>query len=53
MQELHKELSERSAGYAESTKDWTDEEVETFTRLFRRFNEGAEARRGRPWPRKG
>ena len=33
------------------TKTWPAEDVVEFSRLLRRFNEGAEERRGHPWPR--
>lgn len=32
-------------------KGWSDEDLETYVRLLRRFNEGVEKIRGKPWPR--
>lgn len=49
--QLRKEMQERAESHAATTADWSDEDVETFARLFRRYNQASEARRGRPWPR--
>lgn len=51
LRQLRQEMQERAEGHAASTADWTDEEVETLTRLFRKYNESAENQRGKPWPR--
>ena len=48
---LAAELSSRADNVAQIVSSWPAEDVVEFSRLLRRFNEGAEARRGHPWPR--
>ncbi|HEY4614388.1 MAG TPA: MarR family winged helix-turn-helix transcriptional regulator [Citricoccus sp.] len=48
---LAAELEARRAASDRVTADWPDEDLATFVRLLRRFNEGVEQVRGRPWPR--
>lgn len=48
---FHAEMSARAESFRSVTAGWTDEEVETFVVLMRRFNQGVEALRGQPWPR--
>jgi DNA-binding MarR family transcriptional regulator len=48
---FHEEMSARAESFRTVTAAWTDEEVETFVTLMRRFNQGLEALRGQPWPR--
>ncbi|MFD5867779.1 MarR family winged helix-turn-helix transcriptional regulator [Corynebacterium sp. NPDC060344] len=50
---LDAEMAARAASAARVTGDWTDEDLATFVGLLRRFNEGVEAARERPWPREG
>ena len=48
---LAAELSSRADNVAQIVSSWPAEDVVEFSRLLRRFNEGAEERRGHPWPR--
>ena len=48
---LAAELSSRADNVAQIVASWPAEDVVEFSRLLRRFNEGAEERRGHPWPR--
>ena len=48
---LAAELSSRADNVAQIVASWPAEDVAEFCRLLRRFNEGAEERRGHPWPR--
>lgn len=47
------EMAARAATIRTVMEEWTPQEVETFTALMRRFNQGMEDRRGQPWPRGG
>lgn len=48
---LEAEFEGRSISSRHVTEDWSDEDLATFVTLLRRFNQGVEAVRGRPWPR--
>ncbi|MCK6095093.1 MarR family winged helix-turn-helix transcriptional regulator [Micrococcus sp. EYE_162] len=48
---LAEELATRRGAVEHVVADWPEEDVADFTRLLRRFNEGAETWRGHPWPR--
>lgn len=48
---LREELQGRRGAIAEVVSDWSDEDVDTYVTLLRRFNEGVESVRGKPWPR--
>ncbi len=48
---LHEELAGRAATVERVTADWPAEDVADFVALLRRFNEGSERLRERPWPR--
>lgn len=50
---LHEEFEGRRGSAAEVVADWSREDVATYVRLLRRFNEGVESLRGKPWPRDG
>ncbi|WP_295626801.1 MarR family winged helix-turn-helix transcriptional regulator [uncultured Corynebacterium sp.] len=48
---FHEEMAARATSAARVTDDWSDEDLADFIRLMRRFNEGVETLRERPWPR--
>ncbi len=50
---LAAELAVRRDFVERVTADWAEEDVAAFVALLRRFNQGVEAVRGRPWPRGG
>lgn len=49
---LAAELDARRASAERVVADWSDEDLDTFVTLLRRFNEGVEVVRGKPWPRR-
>ncbi|MFS0866637.1 MarR family winged helix-turn-helix transcriptional regulator [Microbacterium sp. 179-B 1A2 NHS] len=48
---LRAELEGRRTSVERVTREWDADELAEFVRLMRRFNEGAESVRERPWPR--
>lgn len=48
---LREEFAGRRGSVADVVADWSDEDLAAYVTLLRRFNEGVEAVRGKPWPR--
>ena len=48
---LRQELAARRDSAATVMDDWSAEDVATYARMLRRFNQSVEKKRGKPWPR--
>lgn len=51
LEKLHAELAARSEGHAKVIADWPEEEIKTYVRLLKKYNESLEEKLGQPWPR--